>query len=229
MSDSLTVRALPLDSIVPDPGQPRREFAQDELGRLAANLKAHGQKQAIKVHRPDPGGPWVIVYGERRWRAARLAGLPTIAANCVDRAMGGDEVRVEQLTENLHRADMTAAERGAAYRALMELKGWTARELADAINVHEGNVSRALAAGVSSPNLRARKSAAGRGRGKPDKRVFRFGAAAVTVADRKRLDGTRTESLLVKALEKHRRRLRGRGEVSDTDILDFPERKSDAA
>ena len=75
---------IPVDRIGPDPDQPREEFDAEALGRLAESLKTRGQLQPIRVRWDEEQGAYVIVCGERRWRAAELAGLPTMSCVIVD-------------------------------------------------------------------------------------------------------------------------------------------------
>src|SRR5262245_38796009 len=69
---------VPLDKIAPDPDQPREEFEPDALRRLAESLRTRGQLQPIRVRWDEGRGLYVILVGERRWRAAKMAGLPTV-------------------------------------------------------------------------------------------------------------------------------------------------------
>lgn len=134
---------LALDSVSPDPDQPRREFDPEALARLAGSLRDRGQVQPIRVRWRDPVG-WVIVSGERRWRAARMAGLDRIAA--VEATGEGDPATTlaEQLTENCLREDLTAMEQARAYRTLMAAEGWSQRQLAEYLHVSQPTVSRVL-------------------------------------------------------------------------------------
>ena len=71
-------------SWVPDPDQPRKEFAPDAIARLAESLKKHGQLQPIRVRWNATVGKWVVISGERRYRASAVAGLKTVACVFVD-------------------------------------------------------------------------------------------------------------------------------------------------
>src|SRR5205823_7364656 len=75
---ALSLVTVPTDGIVPDPNQPRREFEPESLGRLAASIKKHGLKNPVRVRWEASLGKYMILSGERRYRAARHAGLPTI-------------------------------------------------------------------------------------------------------------------------------------------------------
>ncbi len=70
--------SLQIDQVVPDAQQSRAELAPEALRRLADSIREHGQLAPIRVRRSDELGKWVIIAGERRWRAAKLAGLPAI-------------------------------------------------------------------------------------------------------------------------------------------------------
>ena len=75
---------IAVERLSPDPNQPRTEFEPESITRLAASLNTHGQLQPISVRWSDEAGKYVIVTGERRWRAAVLAGKPTVAAVILD-------------------------------------------------------------------------------------------------------------------------------------------------
>jgi ParB family transcriptional regulator, chromosome partitioning protein len=120
------LRELAVDSISPNPKQPRRDFDQDALEGLAASLGEQGVLQPILV-RPRHGGGFELVAGERRWRAARLAGLRTIPALVRDRA---DAASLEvALIENMAREDLTPIEEARACAALVEELGLTRKEV----------------------------------------------------------------------------------------------------
>jgi ParB family chromosome partitioning protein len=105
---------LPIAEIHPNPGQPRKLFDQDKLDELAASIEQHGLLQPITV-RPA-GGHYVIVAGERRWRAAQQAGLMFIPAQVAD--VSEDDAFVLAILENVVRADMTVIEEAEAFQQL---------------------------------------------------------------------------------------------------------------
>ncbi len=105
---------IPLDSIVPNPDQPRRVFDPQQLDRMAQSIRRHGVLQPVVVRRA--GHRYELVCGEQRWRAARLAGLPTIPAVISD---VDERDRLElALIENVQRADLNPIELAHAFRAL---------------------------------------------------------------------------------------------------------------
>lgn len=136
---------IPLDRIVPDPNQPRKEFDEGAIGRLAESLKERGQLQAIRVRFDADLDRWVIISGERRFRAAGLAGLATLAAVEASAPMTDDEVLEDQLVENCVREDLRPVEQAHAFRALMAKRGWSAIRLAKALSLNDSSVVRALA------------------------------------------------------------------------------------
>jgi ParB family chromosome partitioning protein len=120
------LRELPLELIVPNPKQPRRDFDDEALQALAGSLGEQGVLQPVLV-RPRPGGTYELVAGERRWRAARLAGLQTVPALIRERE---DAAALEAaLIENMARADLNPIEEARACAALVEELGLTRKEI----------------------------------------------------------------------------------------------------
>ena len=110
------IETLPLREIEPDPGQPRKTFEQETLSELAASIAEHGLLQPIAV-RPKPSGGYLIVAGERRWRASRMAGLTEVPVIVKDVT---DEQAMElALVENLQREDLDPVEEATGIRELM--------------------------------------------------------------------------------------------------------------
>ena len=110
------IETLPLREIEPDPGQPRKTFDDETLAELSASIAEHGLLQPIAV-RPKPSGGYLIVAGERRWRASRMAGLTEVPVVVKDVT---DEQAMElALVENLQREDLDPVEEAAGIRELM--------------------------------------------------------------------------------------------------------------
>ena len=110
------IETLPLREIEPDPGQPRKTFDDETLAELSASIAEHGLLQPIAV-RPKPSGGYLIVAGERRWRASRMAGLTEVPVIVKDVT---DEQGMElALVENLQREDLDPVEEAAGIRELM--------------------------------------------------------------------------------------------------------------
>ncbi|MCB4825427.1 ParB/RepB/Spo0J family partition protein [Roseicella aerolata] len=130
----------PVDRIQPDPDQPRKVFTEVEIAALAATMAEQGQLQPILLRRdPDQRGNYVIVAGERRWRAARLNGWPTVLAIEHD----GD-AEVAALIENLQRVDLTAVEEARGLDRLIKGKGWTQVQAAEVLGKSKGEISATL-------------------------------------------------------------------------------------
>jgi ParB family chromosome partitioning protein len=136
---------IPVEKIQPDPDQPREEFDPEALDRLAESLKARGQLQPIRVRWDEGRGAYVIVAGERRWRAAVKAGLKAMACVIHDGAIAPGELLALQLVENLMREDLRPIEQARAFRSLMDLNGWSVRQLARELAIDHTGAVRALA------------------------------------------------------------------------------------
>jgi ParB family chromosome partitioning protein len=121
------LRTIPLDAVEPNPRQPREAFDEQGLAELAQSLQTVGLLQPIIV-REQGGGRYQIIAGERRFRAAQLAGFREIRA--VIRHTGDDQVLTEALVENIHRVDLNALEEAAAYQQLLDDFAFTHEQLA---------------------------------------------------------------------------------------------------
>jgi ParB family chromosome partitioning protein len=120
------LRELPVELISPSPNQPRRAFDEQALEALAGSLGERGVLQPVLV-RPRPGGRYELVAGERRWRAAKIAGLETVPALVRDRE---DAAALEvALIENMAREDLNPVEEARACAALVEELGLTREEV----------------------------------------------------------------------------------------------------
>ena len=137
--------AIELDRITPDPDQPRKEFDPEALEALASSLRDRGQLQPIRVRWSSGAGRWMIVSGERRWRAARMAGLATLACVEAKGEMTPSEILEDQLVENCIREDLKPIEQALAFRALLDSRGCSARQLAESLRISHQAVGRALA------------------------------------------------------------------------------------
>jgi ParB family transcriptional regulator, chromosome partitioning protein len=137
--------AIELGRIVPDPNQPRKEFDPEGLAELAASLQARGQLQPIRVRWDQGLGKWVVIAGERRYRAALQAGLPTLACIEAKGALTEDEILEDQLVENCLRQDLKPIEQARAFKALIQRRGCSQRQLAESLHISHQSVVRALA------------------------------------------------------------------------------------
>lgn len=136
---------MEVERIIADPDQPRKFFSDESIAHLAASLKKTGQLQPIRVRWSPEHAKWVIISGERRYRAALLAGLKTVSCLFSDKPLTESEIRQESLIENLLREDLRPIEAANGYQQLMDLNGWTMQQVAEALNVSKGAVSKALA------------------------------------------------------------------------------------
>ena len=132
---------LPIHKVEPNPGQPRQDFDQEELQALADSISVHGVIQPLTV-RALPSGYYQIIAGERRWRAARLAGLSDIPAVIIE---ADDRKAMElALIENLQRQDLNPVEEALGYQTLIEEYGLTQDEAAKEVGKSRPAVANAL-------------------------------------------------------------------------------------
>lgn len=131
---------LSVDKISPNRDQPRRTFNRDELQELADSIATHGVLQPLVVQADGDG--YRIIAGERRFRAARLAGLSSVPA--VVRTTKGIEHLELALVENLQRADLNPVDEARGYRRLMELGGHTQEQVARRLGKSRVTVTNAL-------------------------------------------------------------------------------------
>jgi len=135
------VTTLPLQKVEPNPHQPRKIFDEDELQALSESISQHGIIQPLTV-RKAANGYYQIIAGERRWRAARLAGLREIPVVVIE---ADDKKAMElALIENLQRQDLNPMEESMGYKQLMEEHGMTQEEVAQQVGKSRPAVANAL-------------------------------------------------------------------------------------
>jgi ParB family chromosome partitioning protein len=132
---------VPVDGIKPNPDQPRSRFDDETLNELAASIATVGVLQPVVLSRHEDGSLYLIA-GERRWRAARKAGLSTIPA--VVRGDTGETTLAEALIENVQRQDLTPLEEAHAYKQLLENTGMNQDQLAERVGKSRPAVSNTL-------------------------------------------------------------------------------------
>jgi ParB family chromosome partitioning protein len=147
---------LAIEHVMPDPEQPRIEFSQEEIERLAESIRDKGQLHPVRVRWSDQHGKWIIISGERRFRAVRHAGLATIDAHFTEGELSKTEILEQQLIENLLRSDLRPVEEAKAFQQLMELNAWTGKELSEAIRVTQSRITRALSLLKLPEDIRAK-------------------------------------------------------------------------
>ncbi len=134
-----------VDRVLPDPSQPRTEFDPDAVERLAQSLKSAGQLAPIRVRWSESHEKWLIVAGERRWRAAQQADLTSIECFFYEKELSDGEILQLQLVENLLRENLRPIEEARGFQRLMQLLNYTGKEVAAELSVPESKVSRSLA------------------------------------------------------------------------------------
>lgn len=150
--ESGAVTKLPLQKVEPNPDQPRRTFDEEELQALADSIAAHGILQPLAV-RASGGGFYQIIAGERRWRAARMAGLTQVPAIIIE----ADDRKAMELAmiENLQREDLNPIEEAEGYQLLMSQYNMTQEETAQRVGKSRSAVANALRLLNLCPPVRA--------------------------------------------------------------------------
>lgn len=141
--DLVDAKEIDLDRIVPDPDQPRQTFDGDALQELAASIRQEGILQPIAVRYEESRDQYVILHGERRWRAAQLAGLTSAPA--IVRDVPDERRLLHQLMENVVREDLNAVDRAAALRMLkqqMDDAPW--EKVAEAVGIRRSRLFQLL-------------------------------------------------------------------------------------
>lgn len=140
-TDQPRLEEIPVGSIIPNPHQPRVHFDEESLSELAASVREIGVLQPILV-RPLDNGQYELVAGERRWRAARRAGLAVVPAVIRTTDDLGSVERA--LVENLHRQDLTPLEEASAYQQLVEDFSMTHEQVASRVGKSRSAVTNTL-------------------------------------------------------------------------------------
>ncbi len=135
------VLEIDINKIKPNPNQPRKNFDQDALNELAASIKVHGIVQPIVLNQ-QPDGQYLIIAGERRWRAANICGLKTVPA--VIKNYTDKQIKEISIIENLQREDLNPIEAAKAIKELMDEYGLTQETVSDRIGKSRSNVANTL-------------------------------------------------------------------------------------
>ena len=143
-------KLLPIHKVEPNPDQPRRDFDEEELQALSESIAIHGIIQPLTV-REMTSGYYQIIAGERRWRAARMAGLQEVPVVIVE---ADDKKAMElALIENLQRQDLNPVEEALGYQSLLEVYGLTQEEAAGRVGKSRPAVANALRLLTLSPSV----------------------------------------------------------------------------
>ena len=150
-SDGASTFSLPLSQIENHAGQPRKRFDEEALSELAESIRTHGVIQPLTVRRLS-SGYYQIIAGERRWRAAKLAGLAEVPVVVIE----ADDRKAMELAmiENLQREDLSPLEEAEGYQALLEQYGMTQEQAAERVGKSRSAVANALRLLRLSPPLR---------------------------------------------------------------------------
>jgi len=125
------VKLVSIEDLIPNPDQPRKSFTQESLDELAESIRRHGLLQPLLVHQ-EKSGKYIIIAGERRYRAAQIAGLEQLPV--IVRSQDDENHRIElSLVENIQREDLDPIEEAQAYAKLMEITGVTQERVAEMV------------------------------------------------------------------------------------------------
>ena len=141
VQDIRSLRHVPVELLHPNPNNPRKHFAEEDLESLAKSLRDKGLLQPLVV-RPRPDGSFEIVAGERRWRASQRAGIHDVPV--LIRELDDKETLEIALIENIQRSDLNALEEARAYRQLLEQYAYTQQQLADAIGKSRSHIANTM-------------------------------------------------------------------------------------
>lgn len=135
---------VPIDQVAPNPHQPRRNFDEEALAELAASIRVHGILQPLILARADPTSPvpYYIIAGERRWRAAKMAGLTHVPAIIKDATR--QQLVEWALVENVQRSDLNPLEAATAYKSLIDGFGLTQAQVAERVGKSRAAVANTL-------------------------------------------------------------------------------------
>ena len=140
-ADQHELEEIPVADIRPSESQPREQFDDEALEELAGSIERHGVLQPIMV-RPAEGGGYVLIAGERRWRAAREAGLETMPT-IIKRSTDSESLQLA-LVENIQREDLNALEEARAFKRLIDEFGVTQAELAEMVGKNRTTVANTM-------------------------------------------------------------------------------------
>ena len=136
-----SIRTLPVDKLKPNPDQPRERFDKDAMAELAESIRQQGVIQPILAEeRAD--GSFILIAGERRWRASKLAGLDEVPV--IVRNFSPEQKLEIALVENVQREDLTPMEEARAYRHIMDAMGLSQQDVADKVGKKRSTVANSL-------------------------------------------------------------------------------------
>ena len=142
-STEISVTNIPIEKIHPDPDQVRKNFDENKLKELADSIKEKGIQNPIHVRPSEQVEEYIIITGERRYRASKIVGLATIPCIIHPEPMTLVEIRAIQLIENLQREDLNIIEKARGFDALMK-DGMSQREVSRSLGIPEGTISKSV-------------------------------------------------------------------------------------
>ena len=134
------INEIDINKVYANPNQPRKNFDEEALNELATSIKTHGVIQPIVVNKQDDG--YMIIAGERRWRASKIAGLDTVP--CVVKNYTERQIKEIAIIENLQREDLNPIEAARAIKQLMDEYNFTQETVADRIGISRPNIANTL-------------------------------------------------------------------------------------
>ena len=137
----MKVVQIPVEMIIPNPAQPRKIFTEKELEELTNSIKEYGVLQPLLVKRGE-GKKFILIAGERRWKASKLAGLQRVPV--IIKNLDEPEAALIALVENLQREDLNFLEEAKAYRKLMEDFNLTQGEIAERVSKRQSTISNKI-------------------------------------------------------------------------------------
>ncbi len=143
------VNEIEINKIHANPNQPRKHFDEDALNELAASIRTHGVIQPIVVNTDGDG--YLIIAGERRWRASKIAGLDTVP--CIVKNYTERQIKEISIIENLQREDLNPIEAARAIKQLMDEYNFTQETVADRIGISRPNIANTLRLLSLSPDV----------------------------------------------------------------------------
>ncbi len=147
---------IAVDRIDRDLGQPREFFDQAELDRLAESIRRRGVRVRISVRWSEECQRYLVVAGERRWRAAAMAGLATIPCDVIEGDLSAEDILVIQGIENLIRDDLKPIEQAKLFRTLLAANNWTQAALSAEFGISQPTISQTLSLLELAPDVQAR-------------------------------------------------------------------------
>lgn len=151
----VAVLDIAIGELMPDPSQPRKTFNAEAIDRLVASILKKGIQQPLRVQWDEERNCWVILTGESRYRAARLAGLTHVPCIAVEGLLSEADRLADRLTENMVREDLPPMEEAEAIARLKALKGCTSKALVEEYGFSGGAISKAEALLTLPPDIQA--------------------------------------------------------------------------